>query len=40
MVFQSIGLDQNNNPIFPNGYIIDNNGAVRDPNGIHIVIVI
>jgi hypothetical protein len=40
MVFQTIGLDQNNNPIFPNGYIVDNNGSVRDHNGFHIVFVI
>jgi hypothetical protein len=40
MVFQSIVLDQNNNPILPTGYVVDNSGSVRDSNGIHIVIVI
>ena len=40
MVFQNIVLDQSNNPILPSGYVIDNFGAVRDSNGVHIVIVI
>jgi hypothetical protein len=40
MVFQNIVLDQSNNPILPPGYVIDNHGAVRDSNGVHIVIVI
>jgi len=40
MVFQNLVLDQSNNPILPSGYVIDNTGAVRDSNGVHIVIVI
>lgn len=40
LVFQNIVVDQSNNPILPSGYIIDNTGAVRDSNGVHIVIVV
>jgi hypothetical protein len=38
IVVNPLQLDQNNSPLLPSGYIVDADGYVRHPSGIHIVI--